>query len=130
MTQALFECRKVCYYVVRSCVGWRAPNVTNVTLTERALEHILMAGFYSFTILIFTSPAISFFTQLPLCKQVSLPRNRWPKEWEGRYENPVVPLVLSLYVHAESGGYWEEHCEAHVLSQGWERIGWEWPSVF
>ena len=26
---------------------------------------------------------------------VSLPRHRWPKEWEGKYDNPVVPLILA-----------------------------------
>ena len=40
---------------------------------------------------------------------VSLPRNRWPKSWEGMI-NPVVPLVLALYGHPDAGTYWEEKC--------------------
>jgi hypothetical protein len=61
---------------------------------------------------------------------VHLPRDRWPKSWEGKYKNPVVPLVLALYGHPEAGGYWEEHCESKILALGWVKIGWEWPSVF
>ena len=35
---------------------------------------------------------------------VSLPRERWPKSWSGKYTNPVVPLVLALYGHPDAGG--------------------------
>ena len=44
----------------------------------------------------------ALFTGVPTW--ISLPRNRWPKAWEGKYQNPVVPLVLALYGHPDSGG--------------------------
>ena len=40
---------------------------------------------------------------------VRLPRNRWPKEWNGT-KDPVCPLRLALYGHPDSGGIWEQHC--------------------
>ena len=49
---------------------------------------------------------------------VALPRERWPAEWHGKYENPIVPLVLNLYGHPEAGTYWEQDCEAKVLECG------------
>ena len=48
---------------------------------------------------------------------VFLPRGEWPDSWKGM-RNPVCPLILSLYGHPDSGGYWEQHCEGHVLSKG------------
>ena len=36
---------------------------------------------------------------------VRLPRDRWPKEWVGKYEDPVVRLHLALYGHPDSGGF-------------------------
>jgi hypothetical protein len=60
---------------------------------------------------------------------VSIPRHRWPPEWVGKYDNPMVLLVLALYGHPDAGGYWEEHCEKAVLECGWVKIeGWQ--SVF
>ena len=41
---------------------------------------------------------------------VRLPREAWPKAWEGM-RDPVCPLELALYGHPESGGYWEQHAE-------------------
>ena len=35
----------------------------------------------------------------------------WPKEWHHLpYDDPVCPLVLALYGHPDSEGYWEQHC--------------------
>merc|ERR1712113_553226 len=48
---------------------------------------------------------------------VFLPRGEWPDSWKGM-RNPVCPLILSLYGHPDSGGYWEQHCEGHVMSKG------------
>jgi len=57
---------------------------------------------------------------------VSIPRHRWPPEWVGKYQNPVVLLVLSLYGHPDAGGYWEAHCEKAVFECGWEKVqGWQ-----
>ena len=44
------------------------------------------------------SDAVSAYTQAFLKgpkTYVSLPRNRWPAHWAGKYTNPVVPLVLA-----------------------------------
>ena len=34
---------------------------------------------------------------------VRLPKDRWPKEWTGKFNDPVVQLVLALYGHPDSG---------------------------
>ena len=47
----------------------------------------------------------AFFTGVPTW--LSLPRNRWPKDWEKRYWQPMVPMLLALYGHPDSGGIWE-----------------------
>ena len=38
-------------------------------------------------------------------------------------------MLLALYGHPESGAYWEQHCEAHLTSQGFEVVP-NWPSTF
>ena len=39
---------------------------------------------------------------------VRLPRNRWPQSWVKKgYKDLVVPLILALYGHPDSGGHWE-----------------------
>ena len=38
--------------------------------------------------------------------------------------------MLALYGHADAGGFWEEHCEAQLVSIGYERIAEEWPGVY
>ena len=56
----------------------------------------------------------------------SMPRHRWPKEWEGRFEDPVVPMVRNLYGHPRAGNYWEQHVDKAVRSEGFKSIpGWE-----
>ena len=52
---------------------------------------------------------------------VRLPRDRWPAEWKN-YRRPVVQLKLALYGHPDAGGYWEQHCEGHVTSKGFQKI--------
>ena len=52
---------------------------------------------------------------------VEIPKHRWPKEWEGRFHGPVCPLIMALYGHPESGGYWEQHCEEKVFAAGFRR---------
>ena len=59
---------------------------------------------------------------------VRLPKERWPKEWSGM-KDPVCPPILSLYGHPDAGGYWERHCEKHLLSVGFEPIP-DWRSCF
>ena len=61
---------------------------------------------------------------------VRLPRNRWPKEWQG-FQDPVVPLLLALYGHPDSGGIWEKHCEDQLKTVGWTPVLPEiWQSIF
>jgi hypothetical protein len=52
---------------------------------------------------------------------VRLPKHQWPPEWEGIVD-PVCPLVLALYGHPDAGGYWEKHCEQHLVSVGFNPI--------
>ena len=62
---------------------------------------------------------------------VRIPRNRWPKSWIGVYKDPVVPLVLALYGHPDSGGLWERHCEAMFAQVGFRPLHPDcWPSMF
>ena len=62
---------------------------------------------------------------------VRLPRDRWPKEWIGKYKDPVVRLYLALYGHPDSGGFWEQHCEKMLLQVGFRLVfSAAWPSVF
>ena len=39
---------------------------------------------------------------------VSLPQDRWPKEWQW-IEDPAVPLLRNLYGHPLAGLLWEIH---------------------
>ena len=57
---------------------------------------------------------------------VSIPREQWPQKWiDDGMENPVCPLVLSLYGHPDAGGYWERHCDGILQSRGWVPVpGW------
>lgn len=45
---------------------------------------------------------------------LSLPRNRWPKDWEKKCWQPMVPMLLALYGHPNSGGIWEQHISTAV----------------
>ena len=47
-----------------------------------------------------------------------LPRNRWPKEWVGKCEDPVVRLHLALYGRPDSGGFLEQRCEKMLKKSG------------
>ena len=57
---------------------------------------------------------------------ITLPRDRWPAHWHGKYERPVVELRISLYGHPLAGLFWEEHSREAILKCGWEPVqGWE-----
>ena len=62
---------------------------------------------------------------------VRLPKSQWRPEWhDAKYKGcPVVPLVKALYGHPDSGGYWEEHNEAHLKAQEFRTVP-GWPSCF
>ena len=55
---------------------------------------------------------------------VRLPREQWPQAWVDKgMQDPVCPLILSLYGHPDSGGYWEAHCTRHLVEAcGWKEI--------
>ena len=54
--------------------------------------------------------------------RVRLPEERWPKGWRGKYKDPVVNLVLALYGHPDSGGFWEQHCENMLKEAGFHLV--------
>ena len=60
---------------------------------------------------------------------IRLPRELWPPHWRGKYKDPVVLLVKSLYGHPEAGAHWERHLTEQVRSLGGEPIA-EHPSSF
>ena len=59
---------------------------------------------------------------------IRLPREQWPAAWKGM-QDPVCPLVLALYGHPESGGWWEKHSHEQLKSVGFEEIP-NWRSCF
>jgi hypothetical protein len=59
---------------------------------------------------------------------VRLPPDARPAAWAGM-RDPVCPMRLALYGHPDSGGFWEKHCTAHLLKQGFVEIE-EWRSCF
>ena len=62
---------------------------------------------------------------------VRLPRDRWPKEWIGKYNDPLSPLILALYGHIDSGGLWENHFETGLRKNKWRPLlKGIWQSVF
>ena len=61
---------------------------------------------------------------------VELPRHKWPTQWEGKFSRPCCPLLLALYGHPDAGGYWEQHCENHLLSVGFSCPFPDWPSCY
>ena len=52
----------------------------------------------------------------------SIPRERWPADWRGKFFNPVVPQVLNTYGHPEAGAIWEEHFEDITFDSGFLQI--------
>ena len=53
---------------------------------------------------------------------IRLPEEAWPAHWHGKYTDPVCPLRLALYGHPDSGGFWERHCEQHLMAQGFAPV--------
>ena len=53
---------------------------------------------------------------------VEIPEEYWLPEWYGKYTHPVCLLVLALYGHEDSGGYWEEKSYGDIIACGWEKI--------
>ena len=71
----------------------------------------------------------ALFTGVPTW--LSLPRNRWPEHWEKQFWQPMVPLVLALYGHPDSGGIWENHLNGRIGKEGWKQILPDvWQSIF
>ena len=59
---------------------------------------------------------------------VILPPECLPKEWGNKYHCPVVRLKKALHGHADSGGYWERHCDAGLRKAGIAPVP-NWSSV-
>ena len=59
---------------------------------------------------------------------VQLPPERVPPEW-AHLDRPVVRLRRALYGHPDAGTYWEQKCDAHCQSVGFEPIP-DWPSSY
>ena len=71
----------------------------------------------------------AIFTGVPTW--LRLPRNRWPKDWQRLYKDPLVPMLLALYGHPDSGGIWEKHFEDRIATKGWVPVLKEvWKSLF
>ena len=71
----------------------------------------------------------ALFTGVPTW--LSLPRNRWPEHWSKEFWQPMVPLVLALYGHPDSGGIWENHLNSRISKEGWKQILPDiWQSIF
>ena len=47
-----------------------------------------------------------------------------------KMRRPVCLLKRALYGHPDSGTFWEEKCDEHVRSVGFEPTGSEWPSTY
>ena len=61
---------------------------------------------------------------------VRLPKDQWPQAWiDSGLRDPVCPLILSLYGHPDAGGYWERHCDKHLIAVGFKPIR-EWRSCY
>ena len=48
---------------------------------------------------------------------VRLPREEWPAAWENMHD-PVCPLVLAFYRHADGGGHGQQRWEQALLATG------------
>ena len=55
---------------------------------------------------------------------VALPEEQWPAWWRKKgFNRPVCPLKKALYGHPDSGTFWEDRVNEHVLSIGFTPIG-------
>lgn len=48
----------------------------------------------------------------------SLPRNRWPEHQSKELWQPMVPLVVALHDHPDSGGIWENNLNSRIGKRG------------
>ena len=75
--------------------------------------------------------ATGAYTQIDLGKDcpdtwITLPKDRWPESWKGKFHVPVIRLKRNLYGHPLAGLYWFLHCEEVVKKLGFVRVsGWE-----
>ena len=62
---------------------------------------------------------------------VEIPKSQWPQSWwnKGPDWRPCCPLLRALYGHPEAGAYWEQHCERHLISLGFQSFE-NWPSTY
>ena len=61
---------------------------------------------------------------------VQIPPEHWPQSWiDERYVRPVIRLLKALYGHPDSGTFWEQKCDEHCRSVGFQPIP-DWPSCY
>ena len=69
---------------------------------------------------------------------IELPSEAWSDSNDPVYakwqkagmQRPVCPLILALYGHPDSGGFWEKHCDTKLRSVGFTSVGDEWDSCY
>ena len=74
------------------------------------------------------------YTQAPyqgVLTYIRLPKKWWPKEWVGKFKDPVCKLQFNLYGHPCAGRGWEDYFTAIVVAKrnGFVEVP-NWPSVF
>ena len=60
---------------------------------------------------------------------VRIPKDLWPADWNGKYEQPMCLLERALYGHPESGAHWEKHFTEIVKGLGGTPVP-DHPSLF
>lgn len=61
---------------------------------------------------------------------VQIPQEHWPQDWVDKgFIRPVIRLLQAPYGHPDSCTFWEQKCDAHCRSVGFEPIP-VWPSCY
>ena len=60
---------------------------------------------------------------------IRLPKPWWPKEWAGRFVDPVCELKRALYGHPHAGDFWGDKFEAELKRLGFVEVE-GWTSVY
>ena len=60
---------------------------------------------------------------------IRMPKAWWPKEWAGKFRDPVCRLQRALYGHPNAGDIWGDKLEAELVRLGFASVE-GWPSVY